>query len=93
MGDTGRQRIGMLLFGLVWTLAEDRLLISGKTRFLVLTGNDRLPSSPADVKRSHQRTLLSPSAASPQAIKSLIAWTTAFVCSESDCQEKKRGLL
>ncbi len=30
--------LGCFLFGLVWTLAEDRLLISGKTRFLVLTG-------------------------------------------------------
>jgi CrcB protein len=30
--------LGCFLFGLVWTLAEDRMLISGRTRFLVLTG-------------------------------------------------------
>ncbi len=30
--------LGCLLFGLVWTLAEDRLVISGRTRFIVLTG-------------------------------------------------------
>jgi CrcB protein len=30
--------LGCFLFGLVWTLAEDRLLISGETRFIVLTG-------------------------------------------------------
>lgn len=29
---------GCILFGLVWTLAEERLLISGQTRFIVLTG-------------------------------------------------------
>jgi len=29
--------IGCLLFGLVWTLAED-LVISGQTRFIILTG-------------------------------------------------------
>lgn len=29
---------GCFLFALVWSLAEDRLLISGQTRFLVLTG-------------------------------------------------------
>jgi CrcB protein len=29
---------GCFLFGLVWTLAEERLLISGRTRFLLLTG-------------------------------------------------------
>lgn len=29
---------GCFLFGLVWTLAEDRLLISGETRFILLTG-------------------------------------------------------
>ena len=30
--------LGCFLFGLVWTLAEDRLLISGRARFLILTG-------------------------------------------------------
>ena len=30
--------LGCFLFGLVWVMAEDRLLISGRTRFLVLTG-------------------------------------------------------
>ena len=30
--------IGCFLFGLVWMLAEDRMLISGRTRFIVLTG-------------------------------------------------------
>lgn len=30
--------LGCFLFGLVWTLAEERLLISTQTRFLVLTG-------------------------------------------------------
>lgn len=30
--------LGCLLFGFVWTLAEDRLLISGQTRFILLTG-------------------------------------------------------
>ena len=30
--------VGCLLFGLVWALAEERLIISGETRFLVLTG-------------------------------------------------------
>lgn len=30
--------LGCFLFGFVWTLAEDRLLISGETRFIVLTG-------------------------------------------------------
>ena len=30
--------LGCFLFGLIWTLAEDRLVISGSTRFLVLTG-------------------------------------------------------
>jgi CrcB protein len=29
---------GCLLFGFVWTLGEERLLISGQTRFIVLTG-------------------------------------------------------
>ena len=30
--------IGCFLFGLVWSLADDRLIISGHTRFIVLTG-------------------------------------------------------
>ncbi|GAB6165134.1 fluoride efflux transporter CrcB [Thermostilla marina] len=30
--------LGCFLFGLIWMLAEDRLLISGHTRFIVLTG-------------------------------------------------------
>lgn len=30
--------VGCLLFGFVWTLAEERLLISPQTRFVVLTG-------------------------------------------------------
>jgi CrcB protein len=30
--------LGCLLFGLVWPLAEERLVISGQTRFIVLTG-------------------------------------------------------
>jgi len=30
--------LGCFLFGFVWTLAEDRLVIGGHTRFLVLTG-------------------------------------------------------
>jgi CrcB protein len=30
--------IGCFLFGLIWTLAEDRVIISGQTRFLILTG-------------------------------------------------------
>lgn len=30
--------LGCFLFGLVWTLAEERLLISGQTRFILLTG-------------------------------------------------------
>ena len=29
---------GCFLFGFVWALAEDRLVISGETRFLILTG-------------------------------------------------------
>lgn len=29
---------GCLLFGIVWTLAEERLLIRGQTRFIILTG-------------------------------------------------------
>ncbi len=30
--------LGCFLFGLVWTLADDRLIISGHTRFILLTG-------------------------------------------------------
>jgi CrcB protein len=30
--------VGCFCFGLVWTLAEDRLVISGQVRFIVLTG-------------------------------------------------------
>jgi fluoride exporter len=30
--------LGCLLFGLVWTLAEERLVISGQTRLLLLAG-------------------------------------------------------
>jgi CrcB protein len=30
--------LGCFLFGLIWPLAEERLLISSETRFLVLTG-------------------------------------------------------
>lgn len=30
--------VGCFLFGLVWTLAEERLVISGQTRFIILTG-------------------------------------------------------
>lgn len=29
---------GCFLFGLVWMLAENRLIISGQTRFIILTG-------------------------------------------------------
>jgi CrcB protein len=30
--------LGCFLFGFVWALAEERLLISGETRFIILTG-------------------------------------------------------
>lgn len=30
--------LGCFLFGLVWMLAEERLIISGETRFIILTG-------------------------------------------------------
>ena len=30
--------IGCFLFGLIWVLAEERLVISGQTRFVILTG-------------------------------------------------------
>ena len=30
--------LGCFLFGIVWTLADERLIISGETRFLILTG-------------------------------------------------------
>jgi CrcB protein len=37
-GTLGVNLAGCFLFGLVWTLAEDRLVISGQTRFIILTG-------------------------------------------------------
>jgi CrcB protein len=30
--------LGCFLFGLIWTLAEERLVISGRTRFILLMG-------------------------------------------------------
>lgn len=30
--------VGCFLIGLIWTLAEERLVIAGQTRFIVLTG-------------------------------------------------------
>jgi len=30
--------LGCFMFALIWTLAEDKMLISGRTRFIVLTG-------------------------------------------------------
>lgn len=30
--------LGCLAFGFVWTLADERLIISGETRFIILTG-------------------------------------------------------
>jgi CrcB protein len=30
--------VGCFLFGLIWTLADERLLIRGETRFILLTG-------------------------------------------------------
>ena len=30
--------VGCLAFGFVWSLADERLLISGETRFIILTG-------------------------------------------------------
>lgn len=30
--------LGSFLFGVIWSLAEDRLLVTGETRFVVLTG-------------------------------------------------------
>lgn len=30
--------VGCFLFGMIWTLADDRLIISGRTRFIILTG-------------------------------------------------------
>lgn len=30
--------LGTFLFGVIWSLAEDRLVISGETRFIILTG-------------------------------------------------------
>ena len=37
-GTLGVNLCGCFLFGLIWTLAEDRLVISGQTRFIILTG-------------------------------------------------------
>lgn len=37
-GTFGVNAVGCLLFGVIWALAEERLLISGETRFLALTG-------------------------------------------------------
>jgi fluoride exporter len=30
--------VGCFAFGIIWTLADDRLIISGQTRFIILTG-------------------------------------------------------
>jgi CrcB protein len=30
--------VGCFLFGMIWTLAEERLVISGQTRFILLVG-------------------------------------------------------
>ena len=30
--------LGCLLFGIIWSLSEERLVISGETRFILLTG-------------------------------------------------------
>jgi fluoride exporter len=30
--------VGCLLFGFIWTLADERMIISGETRFLILIG-------------------------------------------------------
>jgi CrcB protein len=30
--------LGCFLFGFVWTLAEERMILSGETRFIILTG-------------------------------------------------------
>lgn len=30
--------LGCLLFGMIWSLADERLIISGETRFIILTG-------------------------------------------------------
>ena len=37
-GTVAVNMIGCFLFGLIWTLAEERLVISGQTRFILLTG-------------------------------------------------------
>ncbi len=37
-GTVGVNVIGCFLFGIIWTLAEARLVISGETRLVVLTG-------------------------------------------------------
>ena len=38
IGTLAVNTLGCFLFGVVWTLAEDRLIISGQTRFIILTG-------------------------------------------------------
>ncbi len=38
LGTFGVNMIGCFLFGLVWALAESRLVISGETRVIVLSG-------------------------------------------------------
>lgn len=37
-GTVAVNALGCFLFGLAWALAEERLVISGQTRFIVLTG-------------------------------------------------------
>ena len=37
-GTMAANLLGAFLFGLVWSLAEDRMVISGETRLIVLTG-------------------------------------------------------
>ena len=37
-GSLGVNALGCFLFGLVWTLAEERLVISGQTRAIILIG-------------------------------------------------------
>jgi CrcB protein len=38
LGTLGVNVAGCFLFGVVWTLAEERLVIGGETRFIVLVG-------------------------------------------------------
>ena len=37
-GTAAVNMVGCFLFGLIWTLAEERLVISAQTRFILLTG-------------------------------------------------------